>query len=485
MKKILVYISVMAVAITACDERLEKLNTPEKSASEVGAETLFAQGLRESYDNMVSTSVNENIFRLYAQYWAQTTYPDESQYNLVTRTIPQTFWTNGYRDVLIDLKVAQDLLLEEIATTTDATSIPRLNNQLACVDLTMCYVYSIMVDTFGDIPYSEALDPDNLSPKYDDARDIYDDIIARINTSIANITVGAGGFSSSQDQVYGGDMSAWMKFANTLKLRMGMRLADVDPSASVSIVNSALSGGVFTSNADNASIAYSSSPNENPIYTSLVLSGRADYVAANTVTDKMNSLNDPRRYVFFRENLGADTFTGGTYGTANAYATSTQIGDLFHTSDLDGTIINYAEVQFLLAEAAARGGYSTSMTAEEYYNAGITASFDQWGVDDVATYLAQPEVAYTTADGGSGDFREVIGTQMWLALYNQGFEGWTTWRRLDMDVLNVPDGLTYEDIPVRFIYPLEEAQLNGDAVAAAASKIGGDVVQTKIFWDAF
>jgi hypothetical protein len=144
-------------------------------------------------------------------------------------------------------------------------------------------------------------------------------------------------------------------------------------------------------------------------------------------------------------------------------------------------IIDYAEVEFILAEAVERG-YNVGGTAEEHYNAAITASMEDWGVEApvITAYLAQPTVAYATAEG---EFRQKIGTQKWIALYLKGLQAWTEWRRLDYPLLNVPPGLTYEDIPLRFTYPVTEQNLNTAQWEQAANNIGGDEVSTPIFWD--
>lgn len=479
MKK-LIYISLLTLFFMGCDDHLDNLNTDKRNPASVDPETLFTQALRETFDMMTSISVNENVFRLYVQYWAQTTYPEESQYDLTTRNIPENFWANGYRDALIDYKEAKTLIQEQLEEGGSGISDAQLTNRMAVIDIMSAYVYVSMVDAFGDIPYSEALDPDNLFPQYDDAKSIYDGEVENINSALASIDASSSGFSSTQDPVYGGDMESWMKFANSLKLRIGMRLVDVDKAASVTIVNSAISGGVFESNADNASITYyGSSPNTNPIYAGLVLSGRQDFVAANTIVDAMNELDDPRRSVYFRENLGEGVYNGGIYGTANNYSGFTQVGDIFHTPDLAGTILNYAEVEFLQAEAVQRGGYTITGSASEHYTSGIEASFDQWGVEGVDAYVAQPEVAYQP-----GSFEQRIGIQMWLALYNQGFEAWNTWKRLDFEVLQpLPGSNDLSALPLRFTYPLSEAQLNGEMMQQAAAKIGGDEISTPVFWD--
>ncbi|HZB13871.1 MAG TPA: SusD/RagB family nutrient-binding outer membrane lipoprotein, partial [Chryseolinea sp.] len=240
--------------------------------------------------------------------------------------------------------------------------------------------------------------------------------------------------------------------------------------------------GAFESNADNATIAYlGSSPNTNPIWLDLVQSGRADYVIANTIVDKLLDLSDPRLAVYADETEDGD-FIGGEYGTANTYSANSHVGALYHEPDLEGVILDYAEVQFLLAEAAARG-FATSESVETYYENGIRASMEYWGIDDaeIDAYLAQPSVAYATA---AGDWKQKIGTQEWIALYNRGFEGWTVWRRLDFEGFNIPDGLEESDIPRRLIFPIEEATLNPSSWKQAIDMIGGsDDVQTTVFWD--
>lgn len=479
--KNLLYIVLLTVIFVGCDDRLEELNTDQKNPAAVAAESLFARATREAVDNIVSMSVNDNPFRLYSQMWAQTTYPDESQYTITAREISLGIWTNQYRDVLIDLKDARQIIATELAEGTSGNSDANLGNRMAIIDILMGYTYITMVDIFGDIPYTEALDPANLNPVYDDAATIYTSVAGNLTTASTTLLANTaeGGFGSS-DLVYGGDAAAWARFANSIKLRMAMKLASTNSATSVTWANEAMTAGVITTNAQNFAMTYqTSSPNTSPVHEDLVLSGRADFIAANTVVDMMNTYNDPRRSVYFRENLGAGVFDGGIYGDANAYANFTQIGDILHQPTTPGVLYNAAETHFLMAEMVERGGYSVTGTAETHYNAGITASFDQWGAT-IGTYLTEPTVAYTTA---TGTWQQKIGTQLWLALYNQGLEGWSTWRRMGYPAFNAPPTMTVADIPVRMTYPLRELTLNGDSYSAAASKIGGDLVTTRVFWN--
>ena len=287
--------------------------------------------------------------------------------------------------------------------------------------------------------------------------------------------------------------------------------------------------GVILSNDDNTSIWYlGASPNTNPLYEDLVQSGRKDFIVANTLVDVLNGLNDARIHTYatnpilfpydtddddnpidteVTEGLGmillyedgteewkatpftvlaadADNgmmiYSGGVYGTANSHTGNSHIGTMMFEPDLPGTIFSCSEVYFLLAEAAERNITGLDMTAEEYYDMGVTASFTEWGVSGASDYLTNPDVAYTTA---AGDWKQKIGTQAWLANYNRGFEGWTTWRRLDFDGFNPPPGMAASDIPTRLLFPAREASLNGDNWTAAGTAIGGDSKTTKLWWD--
>ena len=476
MKKYIISALCLFLTLTSCEVD-ESLNVDKKSPTTVPASGLFTNGTRNMFDLMNSTSVNNNVFRLYAQYFAQTTYPDESQYNQVTRDIGGSIWNTMYRDVLQDLKGAKELAVKE--AEGDPVAQQDLPAKIAQIGLIEVYAFSVLVDTFGNVPYTEALDTNNPSPKYDDAATIYADLLMKLDDIIAKIDSG-NGFEATQDPIYKGDMGKWKKAAASLKLRMAMRLADSDPALSKQKAEEAITTGVIVMNADNFGIIYEeSAPNTNPLWVSLVQSGRIDFIASNTLTGIMNPLNDPRLGSYFELQNGS--FNGGIYGSANSPTGGSAISDLMKTPDLQGNVLTAAEVNFLLAEAAART-YTTSGTAESYYNEAITQSILEWEgtAADASTYIAQTSVAYSMA---TGTWREKIATQKWIAMYNNGFEGWTTWRIFDTPTLNIPAGMTASDIPTRFIYPLIQAQLNGANNTEASTAIGGDKKGTKLFWD--
>lgn len=471
MKKIILTIFCFAFIVTSCEVD-ESLNIDRKNPTEVPGSGLFTNATRNFFDLMQSASVNVNVFRLYAQYWAQTTYPDESQYNQSTRNIGGNIWNTIYRDVLQDLKGAREALTNEDADNLD--------NKLAIIEFMEVYAYSVLVDTFGDVPYTEALDPSNPSPVYDDAETIYLDLINRLNGAISAMDTSGDGFEASQDPVYNGNMEKWKMAANSLRLRLALRLADVNPSLSKTTAEAAASSDLILDNSDNFGIQYlSGAPNTNPVWVSLVQSGRTDFVASNTFIDVLKELDDPRLSAYFQTINGE--YKGGTYGTANSPSSFSLPGEQLHDPSLQGNIITASEVNFLLAEAAARG-YNVGGTAKEFYEEGVTASILEWGGTEAeaTAYLSQPQVAWSTAPG---DWKVKIATQKWIAMYNNGFEGWTVWRLLDAPTLNAPEGMTLADIPTRFIYPASEATLNPSGYTAGSAAIGGDTATNTIFWD--
>jgi hypothetical protein len=474
MKKILIMLSFF-VLIVSCG-KLEDLNKNIKDPASVPGETLFTGAQRRVINQVVSTNVNLNIFRLIAQYWTETTYTNESNYDLTTRTVPDNVWDLFYINALKNF----DESAKVISTTPLGTSTPEIQaNKLAIIEIMEVFCYDQLVETFGNIPYSEALDITKPLPKYDDGETVFKALLVRLDAAIGNLNQGSESFGVA-DNIYGGDVALWAKFANSLKLRMALVLADKDNATAKAAVEAAAPK-VFSSNSENAKVMYlSSPPNTNPVYIDMIASGRHDFVPAAPIIDMMNSLNDPRRPFYFTEQSGV--YVGGVYGASNDFMSYSHVADVIQTPSFPGTLFDYAEVEFLLAEAVERG-YAVGGTAAGHYSNAITASIEDWGGTalDATGYLANPDVAYATA---SGTWKQKIGIQSWIAYYNRGFEAWTQWRKLDYPQL-VPGEDALSAIPLRFSYPIEEQTLNGDNWKAASTAIGGDLVDNKLFWDKY
>ncbi|GAB4420274.1 MAG: SusD/RagB family nutrient-binding outer membrane lipoprotein [Bacteroidia bacterium] len=468
-------------AFSACQD-LSELNKDIKNPESVPAGTLFANATVTLFDFMTDCNVNVNNFRLWAQQWAQTTYADESNYELIERNVNGRAWNTLYAEVIRDLRDAKRFIGEN-----DLLSASAKDNQLAIAEVLEIYATHVLVDIFGDVPYTEAFG-DDVTPAYDDDAAIYSDLISRLDAAIAKLGGDSG--LGSYDLVYGGDADMWKKFANSLKLRMAIRIADSNEAKARTMVTEAVASGVFIDNSENFQLTYeSATPNTNPLWESLIQSGRSDYVVASTLVDPMQEMADPRVNAYFKDPRPVtDTttgqtvyvFVGGVYGDNNNFNAHSHPGEMQEDPTFPGIILSYWEVAFLLADASERG-FATGGTAESFYNAGIQASILYWGGSqtDVDTYLANPAVSYGTA---AGTWKQKIALQKLISLYDQGFEAWSSYRLYDYPEfpIAVQAGIP---TPTRYIYPVTEASLNGENKTNASNAIGGDKLDTKVFWD--
>jgi hypothetical protein len=471
---------------SSCERDLASLNEDPKNPAAVTSASLFTNAERSFARTIASSNVNLNIFRLIVQYWQETTYTAESRYNLNSRNIPSNFWQALYRDVLRDLQEARTRIPTELKDPDPQRDAAIKKNQIAIIDILQVYTYYYLVTTYGDIPYGEALNIENVFPQYENQRTVFNDLLRRLDEDIANLdaTVDQTGMGTA-DVIYGNDANAnnveqWERFANSMKLKLGMTIADADPTRARTAVESAVAAGVFQSNADIAEFDFLGfPPNTNPIWEDLVQSGRKDFVAASTIIDTMETFDDPRLPLYFTVDQDGG-YSGGSPGRSSSYSIFSKPSDQVIRPTFPGILLDYSEVEFFLAEAKERG-WNVPGTAQEHYNAGITASILYWGgLPQAATaYLAQPEVAYNSA---ASDWRQKIGIQKWIALYNRGIDAWIEQRRLDFPRLQPAFG-ALSGFPVRFTYPVNEQNYNTANYNKAAASIGGDDVETPLFWD--
>lgn len=472
MKKIIL-LALLMVFTFSCED-FEGWNIDEKHPAEVSGAYLFTNAEKELAIRMQSTSVNYNIFKLFAQQWNETVYTDESNYDLAGRNIGGNFWTNIYYEVLANTTAAKKAIPNEVLIGENQAA-----NQLAMIEILEVFTFHILVDTYGNIPYTEALlGLENLIPAYDDDAEIYADLARRLDLALNTLSLGGVGFGDA-DLFYGGDIDSWIMFGNSLKLKMAVRISDADPTTAKSMATAAYDAGVMDNNSDNLVFPFESTPpNNNPIWGSLVQSGRNDFVVADTYVDLIVPLNDPRTPIFLDDNLAPDPYKGGPYGEGSTYSAHTHIGDAFHEPDLPGMLMSASEVSFLVAEAGARGLIEADPAA--YYEKGIKMSMDRWEVDpaDADTYVAQASVAYNAAE-----WKKSIGTQKYLSLFGRGFEAWASWKLLDEPAIMKRPPVSELPVPRRYIYPNSEEDVNGANYEAASSAIGGDALDSRVFWD--
>lgn len=470
--------SLFLVSILICsscmNDGLESLNIDTKNPTVADPGGFFANATIEFANNLNGVpyrATGPGITRLWVQQMTSVTYLEGVTY------IPESSWTALYRDVLNNLDESAKILSDTETSNVEQEKV--LKNKLAMIEIMEVYAYSVLVDSYGDIPYSEALDFNNALPKYDDAQNVYLDLIERLTSAVNDLDSDFGGFGSS-DLIYNGQTINWIKFGNSLKLRMGMRIIDVLPDKGSQTISEA-SGLLIESNSDNATFRYLSEyPNTSPWYNFTVRQGLKYFVGTNTFIDELNDLDDPRRSVYFTPTTDG-TYKGAQYGVTQDYYSFSKQGQYFDEPELATIFIDFAQVEFLLAEAAERGVPGIT-NPDDHYNNAIRASLEYYNIPnaEIENYLTQPSVAYFTAQG---TWKEKIGMQKWIALFNQGFEAWTEYRRLDYPKLIAPVEAESDIVPLRFLYPISEQTQNGSSYEAAAAAIGGDKYSTRLFWD--
>jgi hypothetical protein len=290
------------------------------------------------------------------------------------------------------------------------------------------------------------------------------------------------------DLIYGGDMEKWVKFANSLILRVAIRMADRMEGEALAAIEEAYAG-AFQDNTDNAMINYlDAQPSTNPLYVDVVVGNRIDFSSSNVLIDVLLDRDDPRVEEYFEPAVNSGDFVGRPFGQNAAAANALSPDDVSQLSEkvlapaFPGMLMDVAEVNFILAEAAQRGA-SVGMSADEYYEAGIRASMEYWEAgttSEIDDYIdANP---YDPAN-----WRQSIGLQKWIALYMQGFQGWIEYRRLDFTgVLQMPVSgplIDINQVPVRRVYPPDEQTLNNANYREAVANMGADDFVTKVWWD--
>lgn len=465
----------------ACDEGLTDLNKNPNAPDAVTPQLLFPQGAVAAVDLFRGADYDMTFTSLWAQHFAKIQYTEEDRYSIRVDAINGWF-RNAYAGPLQDLTTA--------VQQADALKQPTL----AGPPLTMkSWTFGAMTDTWGDIPYSEAnqgaTDQLIITPKYDAQKDIYAGMLADL-TRANQVLTGVTKVYEGADPIYGGDAAAWRKFANSLRMRYAMRMSDADPATARTAFVAAYTAGPMTAVADNAMLRWTADvrANENPIFANNRT--RDDHRVSETTVETLRALNDPRLAVYANQTADATVtprYRGVPNGMTSSEATAlgltktSKIGSFFTGQTSPTYLMNYAEVAFLEAEAAAKGWIAGSPA--DFYNAGIRASMQTVGVAeaDIAAYLAQPAVQYK---GGAEGLNQ-IALQKWIALYGQGIEAWSEWRRTG--VPNLPlarspqAGVTA--IPRRLTYPTTEYTFNEANVTAAAAAMGGDQLTTKVWWD--
>jgi len=468
--KILSVCAALTMGGVSCSD-LTSINQNPNGPTDVPPPSLLSSIIQATVNGVGGvTSLNIRGGGLWVQYYAEIQYRDEDKY--IVRPGTDGEW-GFYAGPLED---AQRMIGKGVAG-----GIP---NWEAVGRIMKSYAFSVMTDAMGDIPYSEAFKGDTLvAPKYDSQQAIYTALFADLAKASGQIEPAGIGFTTG-DIMYGGDMTQWRKFANSLRLRLAMHLANVDPATARSEAQAAVTAGVFDSSGDNAQLMYlAGAPNQNPIYNDAL--GRDDYGMSKTYVDSLTSWNDPRLPVFAQLNdtgAYAGMPNGLNDGAGPPLKYISRYGAYWReTPNAPIALLTYSEVLFLEAEAAQRGWIGGS--ADSLYTAAIRASMKQYGVSDSASnaYLSDTvRVRYNAATGLTQ-----IAYQKWVSMFMQGMEAWTEVRRTQVPTLVPGPNAVLAKIPERLPYADNELVLNKanvDAAVAAQHFTNSTDLQTPLWF---
>ncbi|WP_240935803.1 SusD/RagB family nutrient-binding outer membrane lipoprotein [Hymenobacter sp. HDW8] len=467
----------LMLGLGACEKDFEELNKNPNVAEVATPSFVLTNALESTIDRQFGVEASMDGGDIIVQHMAKIQYPDEDAYFFRTGTY-QNIWNGFYAQGLEDFNLISKLGVEQ------------KNPNYQAVGLIMrAYTFSLLTDIYGDIPYSDALRAKEgvLQPKYDKQQDVYKGILGELKQ--ATTLIDPSGSAISGDILFDGDMTHWLKFANSLRLRLAMRIVDADPATADPIIKEVLASPatLFQSNADNAQLQYgTAAPNNNPINENRKT--RDDHRVSTTLVSKLTALKDPRLAIYAEKPEAGGDYVGVPNGidaeTANGLGLSktSRLGNYFTRADAPGVLMTYAEVLFFRAEAIARG--LVAGNAATTYTSAIRASMEQFGITDnaaITAYLAQPAVVYNAAN-----YKQSIGNQKWIALFQQGLEAWSEYRRLDYpnDLKPGPEAALAK-LPTRFIYPGNEQSVNLANYKAAVANQGADNLTTKLWWDKF
>jgi len=478
MKKI-IYILIGASFLTlACTDNFEEINKNTNAPEEVEPQFLLTNIISETaFTNTYDQGFDKSNY--YAHFSAAIDFGFLDRYELGSNG---TYW-NKIFGLLTDIKSMQQ---------SDASN----EAYRAIGDIMRSFLFSQLTDMWNDVPYSQALslEEDIVNPRYDTQESIYTDpeigilsVLQNAATTLESTTNVVRG-----DVMFNNNLDKWVRFANSLRVRYIMRISKrkTDFTDLQALANS---GKLMQSNADNALMPYlSAAPNQFPFF--LAASGANDeHVMTHTVDSTLTLLDDPRIGVYYKpteRSLSTDSMeyrgirNGQSRETISEDTTITiqkisLFGSIFRDAPdaMDAQIMQYAELQFALAEAVEKGFISGDV--QTYYQNGVNAAFEYYNINTPADYFQRDAVSLD----GTNNLTKIM-TQKWLSLINIGHEAWFNIRRTGIPkIVAGPDATNEGRYPVRYLYPESEQATNAENYQEAAQRIGGDNINSKGWWE--
>ncbi len=524
-KLILVFGLISAVS---CTEDFEEINTDPNAFNEAPAANAFAGVVKETLD-MVGGNLNERWGIHWANYTGGTG-GQNARYGFNDGTV-----ADRWRDTFVRvLKNNEEIIVNH-------GDDPAFANRVQIAKIWKSYMYSVAVALWGGVPMSDAFGLES-TVNYDTEEAIYTAILGMLEEAAGAIDPSGDSFSS--DLVYGGDNNKWIKFANTLRLKIALRASYGFPGLAQSHVQAVMANedGLIGSPSENANLQWGTNEENWNIFYERFIFGEVNpdseiYVNHNFLL-LLRTYEDPRMDALVEEATEPLSIVDLVYASGSTtqlipvrygipkygkrlWSTSLDAWDLnnnddpyegidsgfysqpnqetFFRADAIFNIITVAEVNFMKAEAALKG-WGGNSSAEEYYYAGIAASFLYNNVGGVAEYIERDGIKWNTASEGlrdmwaitssgiTADGMDKIVRQRWIAMYWQGIDAWALMKRtrgITIPPHTGPDAAgssgDWANIPERMVYDVNEGSINPTGYATGLSNLGGpDHMQTPI-----
>ena len=507
---------IMMVTFLGCTEDFDEINTDPQGVTqqflsenpgELGQVFAHAQYFSLNGQNW-RFQISQNLFSdLWCQYYATTQVNFDSDRLTQVGRWAELAWESFYEQTAPQIKLTEDLSLEFGESELNAVA-----------KIWRVHGYHRITDYWGPIPYSE-FGNNELEVPYDDQEAIYSDFFTTLDeaVSVLNANPEAPIFPDD-DRIYGGDATKWIKFANSLRLRLAMRIRFANPSLAQTEAEKAIAAGVIEDNADNAFVT-TSLQDQNPLNT---ITNWGEFRMSAAMESVLKGYDDPRIGAYFSPAVEGDSDGDGNpyEGLLNG---QTRVGLGTSQNDLNSdlgqqylplpggsnppiVVLRASEVYLLRAEGALLG-WNMGGSEQDLYEEGIRHSMLEFGVADeagIAAYVAsgstpvpyapgtQPltDIPVAYESGGPVERRlEQIITQKWLALYPNGWEAWAELRRTGYPrqyarVASDNPDVAPDEVPRRMVYVAREFTTNAGAVNSAIGRIaGGDKNNSKLWWD--
>lgn len=482
MKKVTFFTILLTILVSSCSTFEVNNDNPDVALSiDNNPELLLTQLQRNAIRRNVSDAWSEG--NLMGQYVARIVFTSFDLFDWGS----QTGTWNTYYQMIRDAKE-----LEKIALNKE------LKGYQAVSEVMQVWMFSILTDVYGDIPYSEVAQAadENYTPAFDTQESIYKSMLESLKKASDLIDSANSGIKG--DLVYNGDLLRWKKFANSLRLRLAMRLSEKNSETAKNVIseiyNNPSSYPIFENNEDNAELTFlSSNPDAHPISEESVyrVGSFNEYRISEHFVQLLEDLNDPRLDFFADPTSnsvleGSPVIEGMQNGIVDGPAYEYKGGDAFlsklninyfylQSNQNKGRLMTYSEMLFILSEAAQRGWISAD--ANDLYKKGIIANFDYWEVPLSESYLNSSKVSY------NGSLEQII-TQKYISLFYTDYQGFFEYKRtlLPATIKPGPDAF-YSEYPSRFEYPSEEQTLNVQNYNEAVSRLSkGDEITSKLWW---